>query len=163
METENIVNNENTENKKLLKAVEIENNKIVNIIVCEEIPEGWGEANGRQIGWELVNGVWQAPKVIKTDEQKEAEYRQAVGAHIDKKARELGFDSIITAVSYDTEDKDVRNQTYAIALRNWRSECWLKCREMLDSYKESGEEPTIQGLINSLPIFNPPTIEETVS
>jgi len=83
-------------------------------------------------------------------------YRTAVGAHIDGKAREFGFDSIVTAVTYADEPADPLNQSYGHALRAWRSKCWEKCREVLATWQGGGAEPTVEDLIASLPAFVAP-------
>lgn len=80
-------------------------------------------------------------------------YRDAVGVHIDEMARLLGFDSIITAVSYADESSDPLNQSHGLALRAWRSICWEHCRTVLVTWQGGGSEPTVNELIAGLPEF----------
>ena len=100
-----------------------------------------------------------APKPPTTEELI-ATYRTAVGRHIDSVAVGLGFDSIVTAVTYADEPADERNQKYGIALRAWRSECWKACRDVLIVWQEGTlqEEITEQGLIDKLPVFVAPAL-----
>jgi len=95
-----------------------------------------------------------------TAEELIATYRAAVGQHIDAVAVALGFDSIITAVTYADEPADDRNQKYGIALRAWRSECWKACRDVLVAWQSGTlqEEITEQGLIDKLPVFVAPAL-----
>lgn len=111
------------------------------------------EADGSQDF--LIKGGWVETSVTSelTDDEKIAVYRAAVGRHIDQQARTLGFDSIITAVSYADEPADPLNQSYGQALRAWRSECWGKCREVLAAWQGGGVAPTTDELIASLPVF----------
>lgn len=89
----------------------------------------------------------------KANGEKVAAYRSAVGRHIDQQAQSLGFDSILTAVTYADEPADPMNQNYGIALRAWRSECQSYCRTVLDGWQGGGDEPTEQDLIDGLPAF----------
>ena len=95
-----------------------------------------------------------------TAEELIATYRAAVGRHINAVAVGLGFDSIVTAVTYADEPADERNQQYGIALRSWRSECWKACRDVLIAWQGGTleEEITEQGLIDKLPVFKAPAL-----
>lgn len=95
-----------------------------------------------------------------TAEELVAIYRGAVGRHIDAMAVRLGFDSIVTAVTYADEPADDRNQKYGLALRAWRSECWKACRDVLVAWQSGTlqEEITEQGLIDKLPVFVAPAL-----
>lgn len=98
----------------------------------------------------------EAQAAILAQDLKIAKYRAEVGRHIDQQAHALGFDSIITAVTYADEPADSRNQSYGQALREWRSKCWEKCREALATSEGGGAEPTVEELIASLPAFVAP-------
>lgn len=143
-----------------MRGLLVENGVVTNVAVFNEIPDGWVTApddEGVGIGWtDNGDGSFSAPVKeipVLTDEEKVALYRLEVGAFIDAKARSLGFDSIVTAVTYADEPADPINQSYGVALRAWRSKCWAKCREGLATWQESGNEPTVEELIESLPEF----------
>ena len=106
------------------------------------------------------NGDYYAPALTPTTEELIATYRTAVGQYIDSVAVGLGFDSIVTAVTYADEPADERNQQYGIALRSWRSECWKTCRDVLVAWQGGTleEEITEQGLIDKLPAFKAPAL-----
>lgn len=93
---------------------------------------------------------------VPLDEDKIAQYRFEVGQHINSKAVEFGFDSIITAVTYADEPAGPRNQAYGIALREWRSLCWENCYVVLDDWKAGGPEPALADVIAGLPKFIDP-------
>lgn len=103
--------------------------------------------------WQPLTEMQLTQALEPSPQQKVDRYRVAVGLHIDNKAKALGFDSIITAVTYADEPADALNQKYGAALREWRSECWQKCREVLATWQGGGEEPTLEDLIDSLPAF----------
>ncbi len=100
------------------------------------------------------DGTWLS--VPKSAGEKVAAYREEVSAHIDSAARALGFDSVVTAVTYADEPSDPLNHGYGVALRAWRSACWLKCREDLTAWQDGGDEPTIEQVIAGLPKFSAP-------
>jgi hypothetical protein len=87
---------------------------------------------------------------LNTDE-KVRRYKVAVSRFIDSQAQDLGYDSIITAVTYADEPADVVTQQEGAALREWRSLCWKTCREILADWEAGGPEPTIEDVLASLP------------
>lgn len=86
-------------------------------------------------------------------EEKVAMYRKAVGDHINAQATAVGFDSIVTAVTYADEPADPVNQAKGFALREWRSLCWEYCRAELTAWQSTGVEPVIEDLIAGLPVL----------
>ena len=80
----------------------------------------------------------------------------AVQAHIDATAQSMGYDSILTAVSYASEPAVPEFQAQAIALRAWRSVVWLATNVVLNQVLAGGVPPTADDLVASLPKFNAP-------
>ncbi len=91
---------------------------------------------------------------VKSDDERVADIREQVGIHIDITAQALGFDSIITAVTYAEEPADPVNQKKGLSLRAWRSECWAKCRSDLSDFQLGGDEPSAEDVISGLPVYN---------
>lgn len=91
-----------------------------------------------------------------TAEEKVAMFRKAIGDYINSKAVEQGFDSILTAVTYADEPADTLNQSKGLALREWRSLCWEYCRGELETWQNTGLEPTVEELISGLPTLTVP-------
>lgn len=90
----------------------------------------------------------------KTPEMRVAEIEAAVAEHIDRQAHALGFDSILTAVTYADEPADPKSQSDGRKLRAWRSLCWKKAREDLAAWMEGGPTPSIDQVIDGLPKYN---------
>lgn len=105
-------------------------------------------------GWEY-NELGVLHKVLADPKVLVAALRQSLGNYIDAEAQKLGYDNIISAVSYKDEPEDPVNQVYALALSTWRSACYKKAREL---------EPTLTAdhtwddLRAELPVFVVPTI-----
>lgn len=115
-----------------------------------------GQSNGKLILPDQKGHPTLVDRPPLTDDEKIANYRAAVGRHIDAQAQAFGFDSIITAVTYADEPADPLNQSYGVALRAWRSACWQKCREVLEVWQGGEAEPTVDEVIASLPAFVAP-------
>jgi hypothetical protein len=96
---------------------------------------------------------------VKSPEEKLAERRAAVDAHIDSVAKSAGlygFTSILSAVSYADDIADTVNQPVGYALREWRRECLAVCRTMLGEWLGGGDEPSVEEVIAALPEFIEP-------
>jgi hypothetical protein len=78
----------------------------------------------------------------------------AVQAHLDAGARELGYDDIKTAATYAGEAAVPRFQNEGIALRSWRSLVWDHCHVVMNAVT-AGERavPTAAELIAELPVL----------
>lgn len=81
----------------------------------------------------------------------------AIQAHLDGSAREMGYDSIHTAVTYADEDSVEKFQQEGQALRSWRSLVWKYAYDQL-SLVTSGQrsKPSIQDFIEELPALITP-------
>lgn len=87
-------------------------------------------------------------EIIKTD------LINAVQAHLDAGAQELGYDDIKTAATYAGEAAVPRFQNEGIALRSWRSLVWEHCHGVMNAVT-AGERavPTAAELIGELPVL----------
>ena len=76
-----------------------------------------------------------------------------VQAFMDAKARELGYDHILSASSYVTSTLP-KFQTEGIAFAKWRDDVWIHCFSILAEWEAgTGEITTEDELIASLPVF----------
>lgn len=76
--------------------------------------------------------------------------RKQVQAHLDNKAQEYGYDSILSASSYAATDNVF--QAEGKAFLSWRSACWAHCESLLTSMDVNGI-PTAQDIVAGLPEF----------
>lgn len=79
-------------------------------------------------------------------------YELAVQNHIDSKARELGFDSIISAVSYVGDDNP-QWDAEARALKSWRSSVWAAVNTLYAGAMDAVVIPSESEFIDMLPPF----------
>lgn len=103
-----------------------------------------------------------APAILVVAEPTAAERRAAltkiVQAHLDAQAVAMGFDSMLSAVSYGAfpSENPIEARFYAegLALGAWRSRVWAICYAVLSAV-EAGErtEPTAAELLAELPVF----------
>lgn len=111
-------------------------------------------------GKEITAGEDGAPLAVvptppqPTQEQMVKIMADAVQAHLDAKARELGYDDIFTAVTYADESAVPKFQADGIALRRWRSLVWDECYTLLDLHGSDVESFTPSDLIANLPEFS---------
>lgn len=91
------------------------------------------------------------------DELKTA-YERMVQAHIDSVAREQGYDSIYTAISY-LGSSNPKWAAESVALRDWRDSVWLTTHGILNDVV-AGERPlpAIEQVIAELPIYQQPEV-----
>lgn len=112
--------------------------------------------------WELVDlpPPGEALPSELTVEQRMRLLQLHVQDRLDAQARAIGYDSIFTAVTYAEEPAVPKFQQEGQALRAWRSLVWAKCYELLAQF-DAGEieEPTVQGLLAELPVFEVPSSE----
>jgi hypothetical protein len=91
------------------------------VVLKVEVPEGY-DYNAEGVLAEVpVDLTLAAANLL-------ASLRKSLGDHIDAEAIKLGYDSILSAASYADEPADLKNQVYGIALREWRSACYLVTR-----------------------------------
>lgn len=80
----------------------------------------------------------------------------AVQQSLDAKAREHGYDSVLTAVTYD-DPADSKFQKDAKAFRKWRSQTWRKCYDILEDWQAGNiPDPSVDDVLVQLPAFEPP-------
>jgi len=84
--------------------------------------------------------------------QVRARLMDVVQAHLDSAAREKGYDSIFTAVTYADEPAVTKFQAEGQALRQWRSLVWDECYQILAEVQAGTRTiPTEAELIAELP------------
>ena len=107
------------------------------------------DSNGKPVG---------QPPLPPTSEQVKASLTFAVQQWLDSTAQTLGYDSIVSAVSYAEEAAVPAFQAQGQALRAWRSQVWAACISVLADVT-SGKmlPPTPPELIKLLPAFVAPT------
>lgn len=76
-----------------------------------------------------------------------------VQAFMDAKAKELGYDHILSASSYVTSTFP-KFKAEGIAFAKWRDDVWLHCYSVLAEWEAGTSEITTEDeLIKSLPVF----------
>ena len=75
-----------------------------------------------------------------------ASLESAVNKHINDAAIAMGYESILTAVTYASDPTVPRFQSEGLSLLSWRSACWAKCYELLDVGVMMTEEELIAQL-----------------
>lgn len=121
------------------------------IEINEDIASRWlmYRANEARDGLELIPP---APPVPPTVEEITAQYSSMVQWEIESRARTMGYDNILTAVSYADEPAVAKYQTEGRALRRWRSLVWQHCQTLLAQVAAGQAEiPSEVDLIAGLP------------
>ncbi|MGH8417345.1 MAG: hypothetical protein ACRER8_08695 [Pseudomonas sp.] len=87
-----------------------------------------------------------------------AAFEQAVQSKLDGSARDAGYDSIFTAISYADEPAVPRFQADGQAFRRWRSLVWDYAHTELNAVL-AGEkpQPDIETFLAALPVLDLPT------
>ncbi|MFM9902126.1 MAG: hypothetical protein ACKVOT_14035 [Polaromonas sp.] len=75
----------------------------------------------------------------------------AVQAHMEAKAKQLGYDSLLSAISYADEASAPQFQKEGQALRAWRSSVWACCVDLISQVERGRPVPTDEELIALLP------------
>ena len=143
----------------------VKDNIIINKIVCDDNPPN--EISGFdildlgdnvQIGWELINNEWVAPKVaVKTFDETKIEYLASISEQLDKIAQIKGYDSIISLCSYK-DDPNPKFAAEALAGINYRSAVWSYCTDVLTKVTNNEMEiPTLKDFIDNAPKIQWPT------
>lgn len=91
-----------------------------------------------------------------SDLDKVAEFRQLVSVFIDSVPQSMGYDSVLSAVSYAVDNPITLDEVLGSAIKIWRRDCWDKCRADLAAWLGGGSEPTIEEIISGLPVFVSP-------
>lgn len=116
-----------------------------------------GSAQGKEIRPD-ANGhpalVDPAPPTI---EQLQVLLMQSVQTHMDAAAKALGYDNLLSAVSYADEPSVPTFQAQGQAFRAWRSAVWAQCYVLLAEVQaETRPVPTAEELLALLPVLNLP-------
>lgn len=98
----------------------------------------------------------QAGGIVKLNEIK-ITYQQEAQRHLDEKAKESGYDSIFTAVTYAEEPSVPAFQAEAQALRAWRSAVWAYAYQVLSDVEAGDIDlPTLEDFIGGMPAYVSP-------
>lgn len=82
------------------------------------------------------------------------EYSFAVQRYLDRKAHEMGYDSIFTASTYADEPSVSEFQNEGKSLRQWRSLVWSKCQDIISDVNDGiVDPPSIDELLVMLPAY----------
>jgi hypothetical protein len=91
-----------------------------------------------------------------TPEEIQARLVAAVQGYLDKKAKERGYDGILSACSY-ASSTDAVFAAEGQACLAWRDEVWRKCYEVLDAVTAGERDvPTAEELLAELPALTWP-------
>ncbi|MDR2195579.1 MAG: hypothetical protein LBE50_03095 [Gallionellaceae bacterium] len=117
--------------------------------------DGW--TNGKtQISDQEADDILNPPPAPLSFEQMQAAMIAAVQAHMDETAGTHGYDNVFTLVSYVGST----NPTFAAEAQaglEWRDAVWAYCYQALDDVlSEAREIPTVQELIEELPVMEWP-------
>lgn len=112
------------------------------------------EEHGRQIHQECLEGkhgpiadyVEPEPVVVILTKK---DYETATQRIIDKQAKELGYDNMLSALSYTSYPNQYQEET--IKLGQWRSNVWEACYSIIDNAVE--EQTPVESFIVLLPTF----------
>jgi hypothetical protein len=79
--------------------------------------------------------------------------QKLVQSHLDSKAKEYGYDNILSAVSY-AYDQDCPYYSEGLAFSQWRSACWRTCFAVLNECTTFDQVPSDEAFLQSLPLLN---------
>ncbi|USE78901.1 hypothetical protein NDR89_19900 [Cupriavidus gilardii] len=104
------------------------------------------------IGYGYANGTFMAPAEPAPRPATVGEIRAAIQAHMDRKAQEMGYDGITSAVTYADEPAVPKFQAEGIAFREWRSLVWQAGYAYLAEVQAGTKPmPTVEEAIALLP------------
>ena len=83
------------------------------------------------------------------------DYAGVIQSHLDAKARERQYDSILSAITY-RDDPNPQFSAEAAALFAWRSAVWTAAQGMLAGLETGGAPPAVEDVIAALPAFDWP-------
>lgn len=92
-----------------------------------------------------------------TVDEIKAQFEGQTQAFMDGKARDAGYDSLLTAISYAEEPAVPRFQIEGKAFRAWRSLVWAFANEQLTLVLSGAkEQPTVEAFLADLPALELP-------
>ena len=119
----------------------------------DPLPEGWAY-NWSGVAWvpaQLVIPYVPPPAPELPSQQ---DYIQAVQEHLDTRARDHGYDNILSMASYSATGS--RFEAEGAAAIAWRGDVWTYCFQTLaDIQAGIRPVPTIQELLEELPKLSP--------
>lgn len=127
------------------------------VLEFDPVPElGLGErAEAGEVRLAEDDRVIRGWKITKpTEAELTSIYEQAVQAKLDGAARDRGYDSISTAISYAEEPAVAKFQNDGKVLRAWRSSVWEYAYAQLAAVKAGErEQPTVDEFLGELPVL----------
>lgn len=81
----------------------------------------------------------------------------AVSKYVDAAAMALGYDNILSAISYADDATVPAYQAQGQALRAWRANVWKDATSALNAITSASAAPTAAALVATLPVFVAPT------
>ena len=98
--------------------------------------------------------------IEKAETDKTYKYKSAIQDWLDSKAREHGYDNIISACSYAGYTNPFQDE--AKRFIKWRGSVWETAYQIMQDVENGDREPpaTPQDLISELPTFEDTTLEE---
>jgi hypothetical protein len=133
-----------------MRAAVIDGGIVANIIEVDglDVFPGLVDAGNAQIG-DLWDGASFSLPTSKSPTVKQ--YTEAVQQHLDTKARERNYDSVLSACTYATST-NARFQAEAQACVEWRDAVWSQCYATMSAVLSGHQAPpSVADLINSLP------------
>jgi hypothetical protein len=118
------------------------------------------QADGQLIVADADGAPVAADRPGPTPAQFSASLGAAVKQHIDAAAQALGYDDILSAISYADDATVPAFQAQGQALRAWRANVWKDATPTLNAViaGTASPVPTAADLIASLPVFVAPTV-----
>jgi len=135
-----------------MRAAIVQDGKVIDILTVASMVhyQGCIEASEEvQIGWSFDGFQFHPPAV--TAQEIEQAMTDAIQAHLDATAQEMGYDGILSAVSYSASSHPKFGPEGRAALA-WRDACWDYAYQVLFAAKAGARAiPTSDELIAELP------------
>lgn len=126
-----------------------------------EVPDGHG-LFWRGDHWEAlrVDAPVPPPEEAETDGARFVRAQGLAQAQLDSVARSMGYDSILTAVTYAEEASVPKFQIEGKRLRQWRSLVWQECYTILAEVHAGATMPDENAFLARLPTYDEIVIME---
>lgn len=116
----------------------------------------WCNANNATIEdrGEYYEGV-EIPPYVPTEKEIQEELERGIEAWMNTVVAERDYDSIDTCIARYTDSPNPKYAQEAKAVKNWNTEVWDKCWDILAEVKEGKRPiPTLEEVIAELPILD---------
>lgn len=138
-----------------MRAAVIESGIVANIIEVDalDVFPGLVSGDGAEIGDAWDGAKFSRPAVAGPTI---TEYTAAVQVHLDSRAQERNYDSILSACTYATSS-NAKFKAEGQACVDWRDAVWAQCYATMAAVQQGQQAaPTIDALIASLPALTWP-------